>query len=67
MSLPRTQAEKDRFQQTRLYAGMTENVVSTACPSCAVRFAVLANLASNAWHLRCTCCGWRGIGELKGE
>lgn len=65
MSRPVTTAERDQEQLTATCAGLAENVVSTACPSCEVRFALLASYDAAGWHLRCTLCFWTGTGELK--
>jgi DNA-directed RNA polymerase subunit M/transcription elongation factor TFIIS len=73
VSIPRTEGEKTRFETTRLQAGPAENVVSTACPACGVRFVMLAHyqLTNNSpdvmpfWYLRCTVCGEERTGELK--
>lgn len=66
MSQPRTEEEWAQHDATARAAGPAENVVSTACWSCGVRFAVLATLKHDGWwHLRCTQCGKRARGELK--
>lgn len=65
MSAPRTAAERGQYARTARVAGPAENVVSTACPECGVRFAVLARYDAEGWHLRCTLCGVRFKGELK--
>ena len=65
MSLPVTQEERDQLAATQAVAGFTDNVVSTACPNCGVRFAVLAKLSSDGWRLRCTLCGCTPRGELR--
>lgn len=65
MSLPVTDEERRQAAETTSCAGLTENLVSTACPACAVRFALLGKLDAAGWHLRCTCCDWTGNGELK--
>jgi predicted RNA-binding Zn-ribbon protein involved in translation (DUF1610 family) len=67
MSRPVTDAESEQEQRTAARAGPAENVVSTACPECDVRFAMLAQRCATGWHLRCTECGWAGTGELKSE
>lgn len=65
MSLPQSNAEWARFNATARYAGPAENIVSTACPDCGTRFAMLAELKADGWHLRCTECDARAMGELK--
>jgi hypothetical protein len=65
MSQPKTPEEQARHDATASVAGPAENVVSTACPSCGVRFAMLATYKADGWHLRCTSCGQRAHGELK--
>jgi ribosomal protein S27E len=65
MSRPVTDAEREQDQRTNQAAGPAENVVSTACPGCEVRFACLVTYDRAGWHLRCTLCGWVGMGELK--
>jgi predicted RNA-binding Zn-ribbon protein involved in translation (DUF1610 family) len=66
MSQPRTQEEFWQYEATTAVAGLADNVVSTACPSCGIRFAMLAAYKADGWHLRCTQCGERFHGELKG-
>jgi hypothetical protein len=65
MSLPETNKEIAQLHHTRQAAGPAENVVSTACPGCQTRFALVAALDQAGWHLRCTACGYHGDGELK--
>lgn len=65
MSRPVTDAEREQEVITQQVAGPAENVVSTGCPECGTRFAILAKLDAEGWHLRCTVCGWHGDGELK--
>lgn len=65
MSLPVTAEEKAQFTRTQQLASTTENVVSTACPGCGTRFAVLARLDASGWTLHCTRCHLYGKGELK--
>lgn len=65
MSLPKTDEEVAQFYQSKQAAGPGENVVSTACPACQVRFAVVAKFTRAGWHLRCTRCSRNGKGELK--
>ena len=65
VSEPRTGEEHLRAAQTQLAAGPAENLVSTACPGCGVRFAMLARLDAGGWHLRCTACRHTCDGELK--
>lgn len=72
MSAPRTPAEWARHDITLNCAGQAENVVSTACPECATRFACLAQFkvwdAGNTqpyWKLRCTVCLHTFTGSLK--
>jgi predicted RNA-binding Zn-ribbon protein involved in translation (DUF1610 family) len=71
MSRPVTDAERAQEARTLQAAGPADNVVSTACPECGTRFAVVAKYArtdaypDGTWNLRCTLCAWRGTGELK--
>ena len=72
MSAPRTPEEWERFEQTQAHAGPAENVVSTACGNCGVRFASLAQFkcwdageTNPYWKLRCVLCGHTSRGELK--
>lgn len=65
MSLPVTAAERAQFLETQGQARPAENVVSTACPQCGVRFALVAHLDAGGWNLRCTLCGYSGKGSLK--
>lgn len=65
MSLPKNGAEWAQASKTQGCASMTENLVSTACPRCGVRFALLAHYYANCWMLRCVECLWNGPGELK--
>lgn len=73
MSQPVTDDEKRQFALTEASAGPTENTVSTACPKCAVRFAMLAHYGRHdpadpkclVWLLRCTLCAWTGLGDLE--
>jgi predicted RNA-binding Zn-ribbon protein involved in translation (DUF1610 family) len=65
MSEPRTDFEREQFWLTEAVADRDENVVSTACPQCGTRFAMLARCDTEGWHLRCTLCGCRREGELK--
>ena len=70
VAVPATDAEREQEAATLRVAGRTENVVSTACPQCGVRFAVLATWGCSeegkaGWQLRCTLCPWRGKGSLK--
>lgn len=65
MSDPVTEEERLRCDLTGAGAGPAENIVSTACPACSTRFAMLARYNAEGWHLRCTACGWAGTGELK--
>ena len=66
MSQPKTEFERKQFALTADAAGPAENVVSTACPECGIRFAMLARYDAEGWHLRCTLCGTLATGELKG-
>jgi hypothetical protein len=66
MGLPVTDQERKQACLTQQCAGPTENLVSTACPACNVRFALLVHFYSDVHKLRCTICGWTGNGELKG-
>ena len=65
MSEPRTASEREQAEQTLAMAGQSENLVSTACPACGTRFAMLAKFYADAQLLRCTVCGWHGHGQLK--
>lgn len=65
MSRPKNGAERAQELRTLDVAGPTGNVVSTACPECGTRFALVAKLDAEGWRLRCTVCGWHGDGELK--
>lgn len=65
MSEPRTDFEKEQALLTLDAAGPAENLVSTACPGCNIRFAMVAKYDAEGWHLRCTLCGYRCEGELK--
>lgn len=65
MSLPATSEEWKWFTVTKSCAKGAENVISTACPECNVRFVMLAYLSALGWSLRCVRCGWTGSGELK--
>ena len=65
MSLPQTDQERAQYRAANAASGLTENVVSTACPGCRVRFALVAKFSAGGWRLRCTSCGWTGEGELK--
>ena len=70
MSLPVTPEEKRRYSETVAGALPGENVVSTACPECHTRFAMLATWKRDAsgkpdWFLRCVVCGTSCKGELK--
>jgi predicted RNA-binding Zn-ribbon protein involved in translation (DUF1610 family) len=65
MSLPAGDAEWRRYNQTAALAGPAENIVSTACPDCGVRFVMLATLRADGWFLRCANCDARRMGELK--
>lgn len=65
MSNPVTDEEKLRASLTLSCAGMTDNLVSTACPGCDTRFAMLARYDAGGWHLRCTVCAYYCDGELK--
>ena len=70
MSRPVTAAEWLQFGRTEQAAGPAENVVSTECPVCRVRFAMVAKYERDAsgkpvWNLRCTRCGHHVNGELK--
>jgi predicted RNA-binding Zn-ribbon protein involved in translation (DUF1610 family) len=67
MSQPRTVEEWKQQSATAAVAGPADNVVSTACPSCGVRFAMLASYSTRGWWLRCTLCGDAGYGELKAK
>lgn len=65
MSLPQTDQEWAQYHAADAASGLTENVVSTACPRCQTRFALVAKFSADGWRLRCTRCGWTGEGELK--
>lgn len=65
MSLPETAEEREQYDAAEAVAGPAENVVSTACPVCGVRFALLARYKYDGWHLRCVPCGYQTKGELK--
>lgn len=65
MSLPRTNEEEAQFERTWAQAGPTENLVSTACPACYARFALLGTYRKEGWLLRCVNCGHRCRGGLK--
>ena len=65
MSLPETDAEQEQLDKTLAARFGTENVVSTACPECGTKFAMLTRFASGDWGLRCTVCGVTAKGELK--
>jgi len=65
MSEPRPGSEQERAELTLAQAGPAENLVSTGCPECKVRFAMLAALGAEDWLLRCVNCGWWGRGNLK--
>jgi hypothetical protein len=71
VSQPKTGAEQEQHDATAAVAGMSENVVSTECPECHVRFAMLAHYGHHddsgtpGWLLRCTLCGHLTGGELK--
>ncbi len=65
MSRPETRAEIAQFRRTQQAADLDENVVSTACPACLVRFTMVARFTLAGWHLRCTRCGHQVKGELK--
>ena len=73
MSLPTTDAEREQAQLSQRAARPAENLVSTACPDCGTRFALLASYVMlvntqeqvPVWLLRCTVCGFKGNGELK--
>jgi hypothetical protein len=65
VSLPQTAEEIAQFHATEAAGGLTGNVVSTACPDCDTRFAMLATFHADGWQLRCTVCGTRRNGELK--
>lgn len=70
MSLPVGDAEWARYNKTADQAGPAENIVSTACPDCGTRFAMLAKFRASAdgppqWRLRCVNCGSSYEGDLK--
>ena len=72
MSIPRTEDEIAQAKRTELQAGPAENVVSTACVNCGMRFATLATFrvwdcgdGMPGWRLRCVNCGDTAAGELK--
>jgi hypothetical protein len=65
VSQPRTSQELADFAITEQLAGPAENVVSTQCPHCHIRFAMLATYSRAGWHLRCTRCSHQTTGELK--
>jgi DNA-directed RNA polymerase subunit RPC12/RpoP len=65
VSLPQTATERQQLRLTEAAAAGAENTVSTACPECGTRFAMLARFNASGWHLRCTLCGCRRTGELK--
>jgi hypothetical protein len=65
VSKPVTDAERAQADKTLLQAGPSENLVSTACPVCGVRFAMLARYVVSFWYLRCTECGAERTGEPK--
>lgn len=66
MSLPVTDEEKRQCDATLDQRTGTENVVSTACPGCGTRFALLAkHHGGSEWHLRCVLCGYVTKGEPK--
>lgn len=65
MSAPKTDEEIRQSIETQCDAGPAENVVSTACPACGVRFAMVAKFDWDSWHLRCTLCGHQCKGKLK--
>jgi hypothetical protein len=72
MSAPRTPEEWARHDATQRCAGPAENVVSTACPECGIRFACLAQFkcwdagdTQPYWKLRCVLCLHTFAGSLK--
>lgn len=70
MSAPRTEEERFQAEITLQHASLAENLVSTACPGCGVRFAMLAKWQRDenevpAWFLRCVRCGHQCKGETK--
>lgn len=66
MSLPSSPEEEARLTLTLRAARGSENAVSTACPSCGTRFALLARFTlEHGWLLRCTLCAARFAGQLK--
>jgi hypothetical protein len=66
MSLPRTEEELAQYTRTLAHAGFgAPSVVSTACPGCKTRFAMLAMYGPGGWLLRCTLCRTGRRGELK--
>jgi predicted RNA-binding Zn-ribbon protein involved in translation (DUF1610 family) len=71
MSVPKTEGEIAQCKHTELQAGPAENVVSTACPECGLRFAMLATFRVTDtgddmphWRLRCVNCGAERMGLL---
>lgn len=65
MSLPKNDLERAQMDKTLSLRIGCENVVSTACPECGVRFALLVIHRAGVWLLRCVECGWLGDGEPK--
>jgi DNA-directed RNA polymerase subunit M/transcription elongation factor TFIIS len=73
VSLPASDAERNRYRKTEEQAGPAENVASTACPQCGTRFVLLARFRiidpaheePPVWMLRCVNCGYAARGELK--
>jgi|HubBroStandDraft_2_1064218.scaffolds.fasta_scaffold1981209_2 hypothetical protein len=72
MSAPRTEEEWARHNSTQDQAGPAENVVSTACENCELRFTQLAEFkcwdagdTNPYWKLRCVNCGNSSKGVLK--
>ena len=72
MSLPKTEDELAQAQRAETQAGPAENLVSTACPECGARFAMLATFRvwdcgddMPHWRVRCVNCGAERMGLLQ--
>lgn len=65
VSQPQDDDERAMLRRLESIAGPADNPVSTACPSCNTRFAMLAKYGQDGWRLRCTVCLSHFDGSLK--